>query len=76
MGYGFRGGRYVLRGLREGRMSLVAFGILMVVGRMALRWRRRDRKVAGVRLEPGSSVALRVSRPGEDPVTFRVDADR
>ena len=79
MGYDFRwtirGARYVLRGLQDGRMSLAALGVFMILGRLATR-RRRGTKVADVRLKPGSSVALRVSRPGDDPVTFRVDSVR
>ena len=79
MGYGFRwtirGARYALRGLQEGRMSLVALGVFMILGRLATR-RRPGTRVAGLRLDPGSSAALRVSRPGDDPVTFRVDSLR
>ena len=63
----------MFRGLREGRVSLVALGTLMILVRIMGRRRRGDR-VADLPLEPGSSVVLRVSKPGDDPVTFGLDS--
>ena len=70
-----RGTYYVLRGLRQGRPPLVAVGIFMILRRL-LKRRRNGGRVVSVRLKRGSSVALRVSPPGDDPVTFRMDPVR
>lgn len=63
MGYGFgrfaRGAGYLLRGLRDGRMSLVAVGCLMIV-RFLVSRRGRSGKVTEFRLNSGSRVELRV----------------
>ena len=63
------GARYVFRGLRQGRMWLVVVGMFMILRRV-LAWRRRRDGVVHVNLKRGSSVALRVSGPTDDPVTF------
>lgn len=63
MGHGFgrigKGAGYLLRGLRDGRMSLVALGCFMIVRFLAAR-RGRGGKVTAFRLDSGSSVELRV----------------
>lgn len=53
-----RGMGYVLRGFRDGRMSLVVLGCFTIVRFLAT---RRDRgMVTQFRLDPGSRVELRV----------------
>lgn len=54
-------------------MPLALLGAGMILIRMA--GARRRTKVAEFVLEADSSAALRVTRPGVDPVTFRLDAD-
>ena len=54
-----RGAGYLLRGLRDGRMSLVALGCLMIV-RFLVSRRGRSGKVTEFRLDSGSRVELRV----------------
>ena len=54
-----KGAGYLLRGLRDGRMSLVVLGCLMIVRFLATR-RGPGGKVTEFRLDPGSSVKLRV----------------
>ena len=60
------------RGLREGNPTLFVGGLLLVL----LRYHRRSNagKATSFTLKPGQSVALRVSRDGEDSVTYRIDA--
>ena len=74
LGWTTRGIGYLLRGLRSGRMSLAMVGFGMILVRLA-RARRRT-KVADFLLEAGDSAVLRVTEPGADPVTFRVEAAR
>ncbi|MCY4368021.1 MAG: hypothetical protein OXF41_01085 [bacterium] len=72
VGWSMRGIHYLLRGLRSGRRSLVLVGVGMILVRLAGASRRT--KVADFVLEGGSSATLRVTEPGADPVTLRVDA--
>ena len=67
-----RGVLYVLRGLRQGRPSVIAMGVLIVLSRFVMGSRRRGGRSVNVKLAPGESVGLRVNRPGDDPVNFRV----
>lgn len=66
------GFRYVIRGLRQGRHSLIVMGVLMILSRLVTRRRQHGGRVVNVKLAPGETVGLRVSRPGDDPITFRV----
>ncbi len=68
-----RGVRYLFQGLREGRWPLILVGLTVLVVRFNKRWRPAGPRVARARLTAGQSVGLRVSRPGEAPVAFRVD---
>ena len=68
-----RGAHYFFQGLREGRWPLILVGLTVLVARFNKRWRPGGSRVAAVRVKAGQSVGLRVSRPGEEPVTFRVD---
>ena len=68
-----RGAHYFFKGLREGRWPLILVGLTVLVARFNKRWRPAGARVAAVRMKTGRSVGLRVSRPGEAPVTFRVD---
>lgn len=70
--YARGGGRYLLRGLREGRLTLIVVGLAILTVRFGRLWRSRRSLVATVPVEAGSPVALRVSHPGETPVTFRM----
>ena len=67
-----RGIGYLLRGLRSGRMSLTLLGACMIAFRLVRAFRRT--RVADFPLEKGSSVGLRLTSPGADPATFRLDA--
>ena len=51
---------------------MLVFGALLLVWRLSRRKRRS--KTASVNVKPGQSVALRVTRAGADPVTYRIDA--
>ena len=68
-----RGAHYLFQGLREGRWPLILVGLTVLVARFNKRWRPAGSRAAAVRMKTGQSVGLRVSRPGEAPVTFRVD---
>lgn len=75
--YARGGARYLLRGLREGRLPLIVLGLAILTVRFGKLWRPGRSRVASVPVEAGRPVALRLSRPGEAPVTFRMDvADR
>lgn len=67
-----RGARYLFQGLREGRWPLILVGLTVLVARVNRRWRPDGSRVATVRVKADEAVGLRVSRPGEAPVTFRV----
>ena len=67
-----RGILYVFRGLWQGRSSVTAMGVFIIVYRLVIGSRRRGGRSVRMRLKPGDSVGLRVSRPGDDPVTFRL----
>ena len=69
-----RGARYLFRGFREGSLPLILVGLTALVARFNKRWRPDRSRVATVRTAPGETVGLRVSRPGEAPMTFRVDS--
>jgi len=64
------GARYIVRGLVRGRRSSIAIGVLIILYRLLVGRRRRTGPSVGMSLAPGDSVGLRVSRPGDDPVTF------
>ncbi len=66
------GVRYLFQGLREGRWPLILVGLTVLVTRFNKRWMPAGSRVVKVRLKAGQSVGLRVSRPGDAPVTFRV----
>ena len=66
------GPTYLFRGLREGDIALFAVGALL--GLMRLNRRSRSKKAPSFDLRAGESVALRVTRPGADPVTYQIDA--
>ena len=67
-----RGVLYVFRGLRQGRQAVTAMGVLIILSRLMTGRRRRSGRSVKVGLTPGDSVGLRVSHPGDDPVTFRL----
>ena len=69
-----RGARYLFQGLREGKSPLILVGLIVLVARFNRRWRPYRSRVTTVRVRPGQTVGLRVSRPGEAPATFRVDS--
>jgi len=69
-----RGARYLFQGLREGKSPLVLVGLIVLVAWFNKRWRPDRSRVATVRVKPGQTLGLRVSRPGEAPATFRVDS--
>lgn len=76
MKYGYGGGiikgiGYVLRGLAAGRKVRVLVGVAMILIRLMGRSRRTG--IAHLVLEKGRSAAFRVTGPGSDPVSFRVD---
>jgi len=67
-----QGSRMLFRGLRTGDVPLFAFGFLLVFVRRARASRRK--KLTSLTLRAGQSAALRVTRGGADPVTYRIDA--
>ena len=69
-----RGARYLFQGLRQGRWPLILVGLTVLVARFNKCCRPDASRVATVRVKPGQSLGLRVSRPGEAPTTFRVDS--
>ena len=69
-----RGARYLFQGLREGRWPLILLGLTVLVARFNKRCRPYRSRVATVRVKPGQTVGLRVSRPGEASATFRVES--
>lgn len=62
---------YLLRGLLSGRRTLTLLGGAMILVRLARKGRRT--RVARFTLKAGRSAALRVTAPGADPVTFRLE---
>lgn len=60
-----RGFHYALRGLREGRRSLLAAGIVMIAARAVRTWRHNSSRVTEVRLEAGEGVTLQVTERGD-----------
>ena len=66
------GTRYLFRGLRTGDVPLFILGFLMAFVQRARK--RRGGKVSSLNLKAGQSAALRVTRPGAEPVTYRIDA--
>jgi len=68
-----RGIRDLFQGLREGKPLLILAGLVVLVARFNKRWRPDRSRVATVRVKPGQTVGLRVSRPGKAPATFRVE---
>ena len=56
-----RGSYYALRGLREGRRSLLALGIVMILARALRLMRNRNSHVTDLRLDAGETVTLRVT---------------
>ena len=66
------GTRYLFRGLRTGDVPLFVVGFLMAFAQRTRK--RRGAKVTSLTLKAGQSAALRVTRPGADPVTYRIDA--
>lgn len=59
------GARYLFRGLREGKVPLILVGLTLLVARFNRRWRPDRSRVVTVRVKPGETVRLRVSRPGD-----------
>lgn len=57
------------RGLRKGNVLLQAAGALLIV----LHWAAR-RRAAAFELKAGQKAGLAVSRPGDDPIAFRIDS--
>ena len=66
------GPAHFFKGLRQGDVPLVFLGAALLLLRLSRR--KRKSKVTSLMLEAGESVALRVTRPGADPVTYRLDA--
>ena len=66
------GTRYLFRGLRTGDVPLFVLGFLMAFAQRAKK--RRGGTVTSLKLKAGQSAALRVTRPGAAPVTYRIDA--
>lgn len=62
--------RHIVRGLLQGRRSSIAVGVLIILYRLVMGRRRRTGPSVTVNLAQGDAVGLRVSRPGDDPVTF------
>ena len=56
-----RGSYYALRGLREGRRSLLAVGIVMIAARALRLMRNRNSRVTDLRLDAGDAITLRVT---------------
>ena len=67
-----KGPSYLFRGLREGDVAFFALGAALVLIRLGRR--NRGKQKASITLKAGESVALRVTRPGADPVAYRIDA--
>ncbi len=70
-GWVFKGIGYLLRGMASGRKVHILMGGAMILVRLV--GARRKTKIAQFVLKKGRSTALRVTAPGADPVTFRVD---
>ena len=68
------GTRYLFRGLRTGDVPLFAMGFVLAFAQRAKK--RRKGKVTSLKLRAGQSAALRVTRPGAEPVTYLIEADR
>jgi hypothetical protein len=66
-----RGPTYFFRGLREGNPVLFLFGIFLTVVRIS--GKRRSKKPIKIKIKPGQSVILRVTRPGSEEATYRID---
>lgn len=65
-----RGPTYLFRGLRKGDVGLFSLGVVLMLVRLR-RW-NRSRPVTTLTLKAGESVALRVTRRGADPVSYRI----
>ena len=67
-----RGPGYLFRGLREGSPGIFLLGLALSVVRLGQR--RKAPKPYSIKLKAGESIALRISKPGSAPVSYRVDA--
>ena len=69
--FGIRTAQF-FKALRQGDVPLVFLGAALLLLRLSRR--KRKSKATSLTLEAGESVALRVTRAGADPVTYRLDA--